>query len=114
MQLISSPFQLQVNPSFSPFLAEDAQAPLWDFAVSLQEFRQARITDNLIRWLICKGFVQQGIAEEPSQGKQRSFKRRVELDLVQSSWFILTPAGVTGVDANAGTPAGVQWFWCIR
>ena len=26
--------------------------------------------------------------------------------------FILTPVGVTTVAAKAGTPAGVQWFWC--
>jgi hypothetical protein len=74
--------------------AEEVSASVWDFAVEAEELRSLELSNNDMRWLVAKGYVEH--AREIAKGVQgtRRFRPAAKLDLAQGMCFILTPSGI--------------------
>jgi hypothetical protein len=86
--------------------AVDTGRSLWEFAVTIAELRRDGVTENELRWLACRGYIEHGV-EVSAAGNERAFDRHVSLRLSKRSAFVITPAGIafsrefpSGVAAN--------------
>jgi hypothetical protein len=90
--------------------AQDLRESTWAFAVELGALRHAGMTNNDIRWLCAKGFVEHAI-EVALSGKQagRAFHAKGSHPLSQRACFIITPAGTAFAKRMSSTrPALVR------
>src|SRR5690349_13773833 len=89
--------------------AEDAGRNVWDFAVTIAELRRDGVTENELRWLVCRGYVDH--AEEiTTSSNERTFNHRVSLRFSKRSAFVITSAGVTsgGGVVNGSAPREIR------
>lgn len=71
--------------------AEDAERPLWDFAV---EIHTLDLTPNDLRWLVCKGYVEHAQETTRRAGDGRTYRPAGKLTFTRRSCFVLTEAGL--------------------
>jgi hypothetical protein len=74
--------------------ADNLSRPVWEFAVGRDCLRELGLTDNDLRWLICKGYVEHAIEQTGLKSRKRVFRRIPNLALHDRSCFVLTQAGV--------------------
>jgi hypothetical protein len=65
----------------------------WDFAVEIEVLRKTGLTNNDLRWLVCKGHVEHAPEVTLAGEKGRSFRPGGKLTFTETSCFILTEAG---------------------
>jgi hypothetical protein len=66
---------------------------LWDFAVEIRALREASLSKNDLRWLVCKGYVEPRVELHRPGDDQRQFRKAAALKFYRRSCFVLTPAG---------------------
>jgi hypothetical protein len=74
--------------------AVDVETSLWEFAVERTEMRSHHLTCTDLRWLVMKGWVEQGIETTLPGEARRSFRPTKGLRFLKRTGFVLTPAGV--------------------
>jgi hypothetical protein len=80
--------------------ALELQHSPWDFAVEIELLRQAGLTHNDLRWLLCQGQVEHALERPAAQGEPRSFLKAGDLELSERSCFVLTAAGAAAARAT--------------
>jgi hypothetical protein len=111
---------MKLHGAFHEFLkaleyADELQTTSWDFAVELLTLRRLRVTNNDLRWLVSKGFIEHAIETTLIDDSKRRFKPSWGLKFRKQSCFVLTAEGAAfgrsiwrcehnGTDANE--PAG--------
>jgi len=83
--------------------AVDVEASLWEFAVERPEMRSQGLTSTDLRWLVMKGWVEQGIETTLPGEARRSFRSTKGLRFLKRTGFVLTAVGVEAARAVAGT-----------
>jgi hypothetical protein len=73
--------------------AVDTGRSPWEFAVTIGEILRDGVSENELRWLACRGYVDHA-QELPSTGSERAFDRHVSLRLGKRSAFVITSLGV--------------------
>jgi hypothetical protein len=73
--------------------ARDLNRSIWDFAVELEELREAGLTNSDCRWLTCKGYVSQGRELENDSERRRHVTIENNLVFGKKTCFVLTPKG---------------------
>src|SRR5215213_2931287 len=59
--------------------AEDTGRDAWEFAVTIGELRRDGVSENELRWLVCRGYVEHATELVARAGIERSFDRNVNL-----------------------------------
>ncbi len=65
----------------------------WEFAVEIDEFRRAQVSNSELRWLLSQGYAAHAQETAPKGGKRR-FRRVSSASLSDMSCFIIAEAGV--------------------
>jgi hypothetical protein len=65
----------------------------WSFAVEIAELRAAHLSNNDLRWLVCKGYVKHAREHTPIGEDVRAFREAGRLRFCRRTCFVLTPAG---------------------
>jgi hypothetical protein len=73
--------------------AQQLQRDIWDFAVERGSLRSAGLTNNDLRWLICRGLVEHAFDNTSNGTMHRSFSTSGGLKLSKQSCFVLTEEG---------------------
>jgi hypothetical protein len=73
--------------------AEDAGRNAWEFAVTISELRRDGVTENELRWLVCRGYIEHA-EEVTAPGLERGFDHHVSLRFSRRSAFVISTAGV--------------------
>jgi hypothetical protein len=81
--------------------AVDVETSLWEFAVERPEMRSHGLTSTDLRWLVMKGWVEQGIETTLPGESRRSFRSTKGLRFLKRTGFVLTPLGVEAARAVA-------------
>jgi hypothetical protein len=74
--------------------AQALKHPVWDFAVEIRSLREAGLTNNQIRWLVCSGYIEHAIERTELNSEKRVFHQVRSLALYEQSCFVLTSAGI--------------------
>ena len=74
------------------YAADTGRNP-WEFAVTLGEILRDGVSENELRWLACRGYVDHA-QELPSTGSERTFDHHVSLRLGKRSAFVITSPGI--------------------
>jgi hypothetical protein len=74
--------------------AEDTDRDAWDFAVTIGELRRDGVSENELRWLVCRGYVKHATEIVTKTGNVRTFDHDVSLRFCKETAFIITEAGV--------------------
>lgn len=74
-------------------LAEDLDRDLWDFAVEIETLRSGGLRHSDLRWLLCKGYVEQANEVVPGSGQERRFEDGGALTFTETSCFVVTDVG---------------------
>jgi hypothetical protein len=72
--------------------AEDTGRSAWEFAITIGEFRGEGASENDLRWLICRGYIEHAEEVTPN-GSERAFDRQPSLRFSERSAFVVTSAG---------------------
>jgi len=72
--------------------ATDTGRNSWDFAVTIGELRRDGVSENELRWLVCRGYIEHA-NEVMTTGNERAFNRQVSLRFGKRSAFVITSAG---------------------
>ena len=75
--------------------SQDLDLPIWEFAVEVQRLREVHVTNSDLRWLLCKGYSEQGIETTSSRQEERSFQRTGNLAISDATCFVSTHDGVS-------------------
>jgi hypothetical protein len=78
--------------------AEDTGRNAWEFAVTISELRRDGVSENELRWLVCRGYVEHATEIITTSGSERTFDRHVNLRFCKETAFVLTSAGETFSD----------------
>jgi len=86
---------------------------LWEFAVEIGCLRAVGLTNNDLRWLVCRGYAIHATEEIRGGRGPRLFRRTGRLALSDQSCFVLTDAGVALareglLPLEVACPAGVH------
>jgi hypothetical protein len=73
--------------------ANDLGLDGWSFAVEIHVLRAEGLTDNDLRWLVCKGLVEHAGEVTALGDDARSFRETGRLRFCRKSCFVLTEAG---------------------
>jgi hypothetical protein len=73
--------------------AHDLNVSIWDFAIEISSLRSLNLTNNDLRWLIGRGFVDHSIEVTPSGDAQRSFRQCARPLFRKNTCFVITAAG---------------------
>lgn len=73
--------------------AEDTGRDAWEFAVTIGELRRDGVSENELRWLVCRGYIEHA-EEVTTTSNERAFDRHVSLRFCKRSAFVITSAGV--------------------
>jgi hypothetical protein len=85
--------------------ALDVQRDIWDFSLGLRELKEYGLNASDIRWLLCKGYIEQAEEIENGRSKVRSFQKLNTLSISQRACFTLTDAGVhAALEWNCDSP----------
>lgn len=78
--------------------ASDASVDAWDFAVEIEEFRRAQITNSELRWLLFRGYARHAAETAASDGR-RQFRQVAATCLSEASCFVISKEGLSLVEA---------------
>ena len=67
----------------------------WDFAIEIQRLRETGLSDCDLRWLVCKGYLEQACEITLPTQVGRSFRALACLKFLDESCFVLTEEGVS-------------------
>jgi hypothetical protein len=84
--------------------ARSADRPVWDFAVELSFLLATSLSPSTLRWLVCRGYLAQGVEVTKPKAAHRAFRRIENLSLDDHSCFVLTEAGVEYAREGCGGP----------
>jgi hypothetical protein len=73
--------------------AQDAGADLWDFALENDQLYAIDMTISDLRWLVAKGFAEQGQETSFYGDPHRSFRPSAGFNFALTTCFVLTPKG---------------------
>jgi len=88
--------------------AADAGGDPWEFAVEIGDLRAAGMTASEFRWLVAKGIVQHGHETSLYGDTHRTFRSCGGLTFLETTSFILTPAGAALVRDSLVAAADVS------
>jgi hypothetical protein len=74
--------------------AQDVQRDIWDFSLGLRELREFGLNLSDIRWLLCKGYIEQAEEIGNPKAKSRSLQKVDTLCVLQNGCFALTNLGI--------------------
>jgi hypothetical protein len=74
--------------------ARELGRDLWDFAVEIGSLCTAGVTPCDLRWLVCKGYVEQAVEVGGGGRRHRCFRRGNRLRFTGRACFVLTEEGV--------------------
>lgn len=103
----------KLTPGFNAALAllleacESAQElghDVWDFALEIQSLRDVGLSNSNLRWLLCKGYVQNATEVVGPEAGQRAYQDASTLAFNDRTCFVLTEAGL-GLARPIGRPA---------
>jgi hypothetical protein len=83
--------------------ARQLEKDVWDFAVEIGPLREAGLTNNHLRWLLCLGYAEHGIEQTRLGTVRRQFSRVDNLSLTDGACFVLTEAGAAYARSAAVT-----------
>lgn len=78
--------------------ARDLGCDIWEFAVEMACLRQHRLTNNDIRWLLAKGYVEHAREITEPGDVKRQFRHGQNCVFSKRSAFVLPPAGMELVE----------------
>lgn len=78
--------------------AADAGVDAWHFAVEIEEFRRAQISNNELRWLLIQGYARHAAETTASDGR-RQFRQIAATSLSETSCFVIAEAGLALVES---------------
>lgn len=81
----------------------------WSFAVEIQLLRSEHLTDNDLRWLVCRGLVEHAGEVTALGDDARSFRATGRLRFCRKSCFVLTEAGADYYRATYGADEAESW-----
>lgn len=73
--------------------AEDLQRNFWDFALEIETLRSRGLTHTDLRWLVCKGYLEQASEILPGSGQERRFRDGGALTFTETACFVITDVG---------------------
>jgi hypothetical protein len=73
--------------------AHDLGLTLWDFAVEIQSLLADGLSQNDLRWLVCKGYVRHAGELTPRGREHRAFRSIGRLNFCKRTCFALTEEG---------------------
>lgn len=73
--------------------AEDTGRTLWEFALTIGELRRDGVSENELRWLVCRGYVDHATEIISATGNERTFDRHVSVRFCKETAFVITNAG---------------------
>jgi hypothetical protein len=73
--------------------AADTDRNPWEFAVTIGELLRDGLSENELRWLSCRGYIEHA-HELSTTGNERAFDRHVSLRLSKRSAFVITNLGI--------------------
>lgn len=89
--------------------AHDVQQDIWDFSLELRELSELGLTQSEIRWLLCKGYVEQGEEIGLRKARSRSFQKVDTLHIAPNACLVLTELGVqAALEWNCDSSDGLQ------
>src|SRR4051812_19876945 len=69
--------------------AEDTGRNVWEFAVTIAELRRDGVSENELRWLVCRGYIEHATEIITTSGSEREFDRNVNLRFCKNTAFVL-------------------------
>jgi hypothetical protein len=82
--------------------AQDVNHSAWDFSLEIGLLKEGGLAHSDLRWLLCKGFLEQAGEIDSGESKTRCFQPTGNLSFSQSSCFVLTDAGQSFVRQSLG------------
>src|SRR4029079_15923770 len=85
--------------------AEDTGRSAWEFAVTIGELRRDGVTENELRWLVCREYIEHA-EEVTTTSNERKFNHHVSLRFSKRSTFVIASAGVASTQqlVNGSSP----------
>ncbi len=80
----------------------------WDFAVEIQTLRELGLTNNELRWLVCKGWVEHQQEVTALGDNCRVFQPDRPLNFSASACFVLSPEGLVNSYGGLEVPETVH------
>lgn len=74
--------------------AEDLDRNVWNFALEIETLRHRGLMHSDLRWLVCKGYLEQASEILPGAGQERSFHQGGMLSFTDTSCFVVTDVGM--------------------
>jgi hypothetical protein len=73
--------------------AEDTGRNPWEFALTIGELRRDGVSENDLRWLVCRGYVDHATEVISTTANERTFDRHVSLRFCKETAFVITNTG---------------------
>jgi hypothetical protein len=73
--------------------AQDLNRSMWDFSLEIGLLREGGLAHSDLRWMLCKGLLEQAGEIHCNESGSRRFHPRSSLSFTRSSCFVLTEAG---------------------
>jgi hypothetical protein len=73
--------------------AQDVDHSVWDFSLEIGLLREGGLAHSDLRWLLCKGYLEQAGEVHCGDSKSRRFHPTGSLSFTRSSCFVLTESG---------------------
>src|ERR1700728_3701347 len=73
--------------------AQDLQTSCWEFAVDVPTLLAAGSTENALRWLVCRNYVEFAVVPRRATSATRKRGTKQESAFPEEARFILTPQG---------------------
>jgi hypothetical protein len=82
--------------------AQDVNHSVWDFSLEIGLLREGGLAHSDLRWLLCKGLLEQAGEIISGDSQTRRFHAKGSLSFSRSSCFVLTEAGQSFVRQSLG------------
>jgi hypothetical protein len=91
---------VKLQPAFAVLLdaveyAEDSESDRWEFAVAMTTLHELGLTENDLRWLVRKGYVEHAREATVSNSQGRKFRPTGDKTFCKQTCFVLTSTGIT-------------------
>jgi hypothetical protein len=74
--------------------ARDTGRDSWEFAVTIAELRRDGVSENDLRWLVCRGYIEHAAEATTTARGDRVFDHQVTLRFCNRTAFVITKAGI--------------------
>jgi hypothetical protein len=91
--------------------AQELELGLWDFAVEIQSLRADGLSNNDLRWLVCKGYVRHAVEVTALGKRHRVFRSMGRLNFCKRTCFILTEEGAEFALRVTGRATSESGHW---